>query len=80
MSSAGTTTMQPTHLFPQLLLECPLVPVQLSFSLCKLILLQLEGQFSVCLQRCDVVLLLVQQVLDLLLIDLQPSEAPSTSR
>lgn len=59
------------HLLPELLLECPLVAVELGLPLGKLVLLQLQGQLRVCLECGDVVLLLIQQVLDLLLVDLQ---------
>lgn len=53
------------------MLQRPLVPVELSLPLCKLVLLQLEGQLCISFEGCDVVLLLVQQVLDFLLVDLQ---------
>jgi len=64
--------LQPTpHLLSQLLFECSLVPVQCCFSLCKLILLKLEGQLRVSFECGDVVLLFIQQMLHFLLVDLQ---------
>ena len=54
----------------ELLLQVALVLAQATLIDVELILLQFERQLSICLQRCDVVLMFVQQVLDLLFVHL----------
>ncbi len=58
------------HLLLEHQLEVALVLAQVLLPLAELVLLQLERQLAVGLERRDVVLVLVKQVLDLLLVHL----------
>lgn len=58
------------HLLFKLQLQVPLILAQVPLMFAELVLLKLQSQLPVRLQRGDVVLVLIQQVLHLLLVDL----------
>eukprot|EP00955_Chlamydomonas_euryale_P073660 361808-Chlamydomonas_euryale.AAC.12 len=79
MRSTRSLACAPTHLLFQLNLEAALVGVQRALVAPELILLQLQCELAVGLERRDVVLVLVQEVLYFLLVDLHITRQPYNS-